>query len=164
MPLIRPCELPADALLQAYRRRGAWTDCFVTEVARPITHAAFVEAFYTTALFKVERHLLGWFAAKPSTDAEARALAHGVRNAFAAWRVEDRRADQLLLRDVLGRTRSWLMATPNGPGATRLYFGSAIAHGRLDFVFRALLGFHNVYSRALLKAASTRLMQENRRS
>ena len=49
-------------------------------------------------------------------------------------------------------------------GVTRLYFGSAVVartaddgHPRLGFSFRALLGFHRRYSRALLAAARTRL-------
>ena len=120
-----------------------------------------MEAFYTTALLKGERALLA-LAGLPSSDDEARQLAEGTRDAFAAWRVEGREANQLLLR--AGRTRSWLMAAPeNGASATRLYFGSAVV-GRpgkegkpeLGFVFHALLGFHRIYSRALLHAASRR--------
>jgi hypothetical protein len=83
-------------------------------VPHRVTQARYVEAFYTTPLFKVERLLLAWFAARPSTDAEAQRLAAGEIATFAAWSVEAREADQLLLCDFKGRTRSWLMSTPGG--------------------------------------------------
>jgi hypothetical protein len=165
---IRRCALPADALLQKYERNGAYADCYCTVVAGHVSHAAFVEAFYTTALFKVERRLLAWFVAKPSTDVEASELAAGDRDTFAAWSVEARSADQLLLTDFQAHTRSWLMVAPaqsGAPEATRLYFGSAVvptARGAdgsatLGVTFRLLLGFHTLYSRALLSAARSRL-------
>lgn len=166
---IQRCALPHDALLRKYERDGAYADCYRTVVAGVVTHAAFVEAFYTTALFKVERQLLAWFIARPSTDGEARELAGGARDRFAAWSVEARGANQLLLTDFQSRTRSWLMVAPVSGGvaeATRLYFGSAVvpaapAAGRgnatMGITFRLLLGFHKLYSRALLSAASSRL-------
>lgn len=162
MPAIDMSPLPAGALLQAYALRGAYTDCFSTELDRAVSHAQFVEAFYTTALFKLERWLLAVFVAQPSTDAQAAQLASGIRNGFAAWSVEQRSPDQLLL--AAGRTRSWLMVAPlPGPAgvATRLYFGSAIVprrgSTRMGWQFAALLGFHKLYSRLLLRAACHRL-------
>lgn len=140
----------------------------MTEVARTVSHAEFVEAFYTGGLFKVERFLLRVFISKPSTDLQARQLAAGELNAFAAWRVEARAVDQLLMCDIGGRTRSWLMVAPSEvPGHTRLYFGSAVVpvvdastgKSSMGFVFKALLGFHKLYSRALLSAAAARLMR-----
>ncbi len=168
MPAIHPCELPADALLNKYRQSGAYADCYVTEVDRPISQAAYVEAFYTSAAFKVERQLLAWFVARPSTDTQAKELASGQRDAFAAWTVEGRDAHQLLLCDFQDRTRSWLMSSPvevNGAPGTRLYFGSAVVptvdrhtgQASMGFVFRALLGFHKLYSRVLLRATLSRL-------
>ena len=171
MPHIHPRPLPPHALLTKYANTGAYTDCFVTEIARTVSHAEFVEAFYTGGLFKVERFLLRVLISKPSTDLQARQLASRELNAFAAWRVEARAVDQLLLCAIDGRTRSWLMVSAaEVPGRTRLYFGSALlpkptpvnstnATGKpsLGFVFKALLGFHNWYSRALLGAAAARL-------
>ncbi|MCU1330829.1 MAG: hypothetical protein JWN34_6199 [Bryobacterales bacterium] len=168
MSPIQACALPEQALLARYARDGAYTDCYTTEVARPVSHAQYVEAFYTGALFKLERLLLAWFASRPSTDAQARDLASGMLGTFAAWRVEDRSANQLLMCDLSGRTRSWLMVAPADTGGsefTRLYFGSAVVpipdktsgRARLGFTFKALLGFHKLYSRALLHAARTRL-------
>jgi hypothetical protein len=161
-------NLTPHALLTKYAIAGAYTDCFATEIARTVSHAAFVEAFYTGRLFKVERFLLRVFIAKPSTDLQARRLAAGELNEFAAWRVEARAVDQLLLRAMDGRTRSWLMVSAAAkPGHTRLYFGSAVVSAvnpssgksSMGFVFKALLGFHKRYSRALLSAAGANLMR-----
>ncbi|WP_426338986.1 hypothetical protein ACN9MZ_21775 [Pseudoduganella sp. S-14] len=149
-------DLPVDALLQRYREQGAYTDCFAIEVPGRVAHAAYVEAFYTTAVFKLERLLLALLVARPSRDAEARELASGQRQQFAAWSVEGRAPGQLLMCDYAGSTRSWLMAVPAGQG-TRLYFGSAVVRSRQGGLFRALLGFHKLYSRILLRAAASRL-------
>jgi hypothetical protein len=164
---IRACELPQSALLREYVFAGAYTDCYVTEIATSASLNEYVEAFYTTAVFKLERLILKWAVAKPSNDDDARRMAYGETSSFAAWSVEDRAANQLLLRDFRNRTRSWLMVAPvegGGPG-TRLYFGSAIVPVRamsveatLGFTFSALLGFHRIYSRILLRAARSRLV------
>lgn len=164
-PISTP-PLPEHALLARYAGNGGYTDCYATDLPGTYSHAEFVAAFYTTWLFKVERAILKWLVAKPSTDAEAAQLAQGARRAFAAWTVEASAPNQLLLCDFLGNTRSWLMIEPrHDGGVTRLYFGSAIVpqpgrdrgRPRLGFSFRALLGFHRRYSRALLSAARARL-------
>lgn len=166
MGAIESCTLPDEALTQRYRASGAYTDCFFTELARPVTLAEFVEAFYTTGLFKLERWILRLCVARPSTDAEARALARGERDSFAAWTVEARAPNQVLLRDFTGRTCSWLMvANAERPPGTRLYFGSVVipvrdaASGktRMPSVHAKLLGFHTLYSRLLLRTAARRL-------
>jgi hypothetical protein len=136
-----------------------------------VSHAQYVEAFYTTAVFKLERLLLAWFVSKPSSDAQARQLAAGELDTFAAWVVEGRSVDQLLMSDFSGRTRSWLMvaAIPgDAPATTRLYFGSAVVpirdktsgQPRMGAAFRAMLGFHKLYSRVLLRAACSRLKRQ----
>jgi hypothetical protein len=134
-----------------------------------ISHAQYVEAFYTTLVFKTERALLKWLVAKPSTDAEARRLAHGERDSFAAWTVEARDQDQLLMADYVGRTKSWLMIAQSGDAATRLYFGSAVVpvRGRsgrptMGRPYRALRGFHKLYSRVLLRAAAAKITTRRR--
>jgi hypothetical protein len=155
--------LPARSFLQGYARVGAFTDCYTEQLAFAVTQAAYVEAFYTTWLFKLERLLLRWFVARPSTDTQARELATGARDDFAAWDMERRDDEQLLMCDLAGRTRSWLMTEPTGAG-TRLYFGSAVVPNvgtdgkpRMGGAFRLLLGFHKLYSRLLLRAAARRL-------
>lgn len=174
MTSVCPCELPATSLLHKYRQEGAYTDCYVAEVGGSVSQSAFIEAFYTTLLFKAERVILDWFAARPSSDIEANRLAEGASCSFAAWRVEGRTADQLLLADFTGRTRSWLMAAPvGGTGLgmrTRLYFGSAVVarvdartgRRKMGFAFHALLGLHRLYSRLLLRAARSRVLTSRR--
>jgi hypothetical protein len=162
---VRASSLPPGALLAAYRSAGHYTDCYETRVDAQPFQAAYVEAFYTSWLFKLERRILA-LASMPSTDAEAAELAAGTREHFAAWRVEARAPEQLLLCDVHARTRSWLMSADAARGAGRtLYFGSAIVPApgaepgaaALDFPYGALLGFHRRYSRLLLGAAAARL-------
>ena len=163
---IHRAELPEEAFLVRYRATGGYTDCYVIELPFEIPFPHFVESFYTTWLFKLERWLLSWLVRRPSSDLQARELAMGSREDFAAWHVEQRGDDQLLLCDFQGNTRSWLMCVPLGHGrATRLYFGSAIVpetdpgsgEKRLGTLFRLLLGFHKFYSRALLGTAVSRL-------
>ncbi|MDI4633539.1 hypothetical protein J7U46_10815 [Pelomonas sp. V22] len=159
-------ELPAEALLNKYREQGAYTDCYATEMALPISHADFVEAFYTTPLFKLERLILALLLGRPASDAQARELAKGRLDRFAAWTVEGRAENQLLLCDFQSRTRSWLMVEAAADGrSTRLFFGSAVVpkldrrsgERRMGAAFVALLGFHKLYSRLLLRAAVARL-------
>jgi len=164
--VVQACTLPAQALLLGYSGGGAHTDCFMIETAARVSLARYVEAFYTSWLFRLERLVLT-LAARPSSDLQAAELAAGGRTTFAAWEVESRDVDQLLMRDVTGRTRSWFMVVPAAAG-TRLYFGSAVTGTRRSTtgparpgpMFRVLLGFHKLYSRALLAAARGRLQRQ----
>jgi hypothetical protein len=146
-----------------------YTDCYSVDIDFVVTHAEFVAAFYTTWLFKLERIILKTIVAKPSTDEQARQLADGVIDTFAAWQVEGRSERELILCDFRGRTRSWLMSltTENGAQArTRLYFGSAVLPEKnekigsqtLGLSVYLMLGFHKLYSRALLYSAKLRLI------
>jgi hypothetical protein len=166
--------MPEAALLGSYTRSGAFTDCFATEIDGSVSHAQFVRAFYTTWVFRLERVILRWAVARPSTDDEARQVAEGASDSFAAWKVEARGDNQLLMCDFQGRTRSWFMVVPIGTGSgarTRLYFGSAVVPRRdpvsgarsLGPVFGALMGFHKLYSHVLLYAARSRLAALRRR-
>jgi hypothetical protein len=163
MRSVHSARLPDHALLRRYSETGAYTDCYAIDVAAPYSHADYVEGFYTTSVFRFERLVLSWLISKPSSDTDARDLALGRREVFAAWHVEACAPDQLLMCDFLGRTRSWLMVVPQGIG-TRLYFGSAVVpiigrrgEKRVDWRYRTLLGFHKLYSRVLLRAAARRL-------
>jgi len=161
MSTVEVASLPSGALLEAYTRTDAYTDCYSVKLPRAASLAEFIAAFYTTPVFKLERWLLGQFAGFPSTDAEAQLLAQGQVSRFAAWEVEAREPNQAVL--AAGRTRSWLMVVPRdeGPEArTTLFFGSAVVprkRGGLGWQFSALLGFHKLYSRILLDAAVRRL-------
>jgi len=161
--MIRAVVLPDVALLCRYRDAGAYTDGYSTDLDFAVSQAEFIEAFYCTWVFRLERWVLAVIVSKPSSDAQARALATGTSDSFAAWTVEGRTANQLLLSDIGDRTRSWLMSHASAQG-TRLYFGSAVvplrdssARARLGLLFGALLGFHMLYSRVLLRAAVQRL-------
>lgn len=167
MGSVRKSPLPEEALLHLYLRDGHYTDCYSIDISQSVTHSQYVAAFYTTFLFKIERVILKLAVSRPSTDAEAVQLAERQRGSFAAWSVEARDNDQLLLCDFQGRTRSWLMVEPmpgQAPG-TRLYFGSAVVRNRKSegerksgiFGFGALLGLHRLYSVALLYSAKKRL-------
>ncbi|MBL8521073.1 MAG: hypothetical protein JNK75_10410 [Betaproteobacteria bacterium] len=170
MPTPRPVDLPERSLLAAVRARGDYADCYAVDVDAHVSQAQFVEAFYTTALFKVERAILRVALGSPSTDRDARHLALGEAREFAYWRVAQRDATQLMLTDKSGQTSSWLMAQAleAAPGArTRLHFGSAV-YARADpktgrrsmgAAFHALLGFHRLYSRALLWSAARRAVR-----
>ena len=164
---IKACPHPPQSLLADYQRAGAYTDCFVTTIERPVGLDEYVTAFYTTWLFKLERWILARVVAKPSTDEDARRVATGESSDFAAWTVESREPDQMLLCDFQGNTRSWFLCRPeiaDGSTATALYFGSAVTalgknetDARKARRFQIALPFHKLYSRALLACALRRL-------
>jgi hypothetical protein len=169
MTKVTASVLPETALLRRHATGANYTDCFTLDVSQPVSLARFVGAFYTTWLFRAERVILT-LAARPSTDRQAAAVAAGQADTFAAWQVEARAPDQLLLCDMTGRTRSWFMVLPrpDGQTGTRLCFGSAIVAvpGRNDGaqtigpLFRALTSAHVLYSRALLATAAARLARQ----
>jgi hypothetical protein len=171
MPSVQPCEIPLNSSLRKYGDGVDFADCYVTDVPGTVSQAAFIEAFYTSPLFKLERTMLGCLASRPATDADAHQLAVGLVSKFSAWRVEAQSSSELLLTDITGRTRSWLMAlpiaVPESVPRTRLYFGSAVVplpstgrqKARMGWLFHALLGFHRQYSRLLLRAASRRVQR-----
>jgi hypothetical protein len=156
-------------LLGRYRTEGGYADCYVTDIPISVSHAQYVNAFYTSFVFKLERFILKWTVSKPSTDRQAKQLADGLTDKFAAWTVEARTENQLLMSDFLGRTKSWLMIVPLKTG-TRLYFGTAvvpIANSRtgkstIGFGFHVLLGFHKLYSVVLLFNTRLQLVTAHR--
>lgn len=169
---IDKCPLPDNALLHSYRQNNDYTDCYTTDIRNVVTLADYVAAFYTTSLFKLERLILKIAVSRPSTDAQARQLASGEADTFAAWYVESRSENQLLMCDFRNRTRSWFMVSPlpgDDGGETRLYFGSAVVRARDPdnettspaTGFNVLLKIHKLYSVALLYSANSRLQSQN---
>lgn len=150
--------LPDSALLGRYAEAGHYTDCFSASVTGQIPLERWVRSFYTTPLFRGERLILGAFGLG-STDAELDAVLEGRASRFAAWTVEDRRDDELLMCDVNGRTRSWFKVGPGADDGTQVWFGSAVlASDRgLPPGYRLLLPLHRFYSRRLLAAGVRRL-------
>ena len=165
MPTVSDTAVPPASLLgRLAAKRGAFADAYMLQFPRAVSLGEFVEAFYTTRLFKLERWLIAR-TGRPSSDADVRSLAAGDNRRMAAWTVEAREGDELLMHEDSGATRSWFKAEAGAAGTT-LWFGSAVvprrpagADGkpRLGRVFHALLGFHRWYSRALLAAAARRL-------
>jgi len=164
MSKAKETQVPAGVLLSTYQQSGAYTDCFFVDIALPVSHEAYIEAFFTSTLFKFERWILAVLVLRPSTNEQALLLAQGRLEKFAAWTVEGRTDNELLMSDFLGRTRLWMMSSTAADvpvGCTRLYFGSAYVPRinrrtglpRFGPAFHALKGLHDAYSRALLNAA-----------
>lgn len=164
--------VPDFSLLRTFRapiQPEAWDqyqDCFTAEIDRQLTLAEYIYAFYTTVPFTLERMLIAALIGKSSTILNAQALAAGQVRQFSAWVVLARTDTQVLLGDYRNQTRSWLAVQPlTAKQGTRLYFGSGIraiadpASGKpaMTWGFRALGGFHVLYSRVLLSAAQRRL-------
>lgn len=158
---IEKCAPPENTFLENYLAHGNYVDCYVTTIDTQASFSDYVFGFYTTWLFKTERLILKLLVNKPSTDLQAKQLSNAETDRFAAWTVENRNENELMMCDLLSRTRSWLMVEKAG-AATKLYFGSAVVpakgSGSLDFGFRALLGFHQVYSVLLLYFAKRKLL------
>ena len=156
--------------MREYELNGSYTDCYAMDLPHAVSMSDYIIAFYTSRLFKLERFMLSIALGKKTTDSHTNELALSQTSAFSAWTVEGRESNQLLLRDLLGRTRSWLMAEPmevDGKRHTRLYFGSAVvpksrpAGGKPSFgaAFHLLSGFHHLYSRALMRSARSNLLR-----
>ena len=150
-------DVPADALLRTYADRAdCFTDCYMIELDHPVEFGTYLCAFYSTWVFAPEMVILKVALGRPARGYDVLPLALGDATRFAAWDVEARAKDEVLLVDVGGHTRSWLKVE-----GRRIYFGSAVVppqrDAELGFIFKALLGFHKVYSRALIGAAARKL-------
>jgi len=155
--MITECAVPEGALLAHYESRAdCFTDCYVADVGRTVEFGTYLCAFYSTWVFAPEMFILKVALGRPARQYDVLPLALGDADRFAAWDTEDRGLNEVLLKDVSGRTRSWL----KGDG-TRVYFGSAVCPPEPDAplgpLFTGLLGFHRMYSRALLWAAVRKL-------
>jgi len=164
---IEKCAVLPDSLVAPYSENG-YADSYSAEISGRISLEDFVFGFYTTTLFKLERFILTWTVQKPSNDKQAKELTEGKTNKFAAWTVENRRENELLMCDMLGRTRSWFMVNQTGTNEnpkTQLYFGTGISptiKGKAEkssfgVFFKALLPFHQMYSVLLLYSAKMKL-------
>ena len=168
MPRISTQPVPRDTLLAQRMLEGDYGDSFVAEVSGDVSLAAYIVAFYSSLAFRPERTLLGLIG-RGASAADVKALAAGTAETFAAWSVEARADDQILLRDFMGQTRSWLKVEPlpssskavGRESSTRLLFGSGVgrspgsgeasAIGRA--IFTGLMPFHRFYARQLLAGA-----------
>src|SRR5258708_28245506 len=125
--------VPDDALLRTFHggthpeRWGRYDDCFAVGVDRNVSLAEFVFAFYTSPLFRIERGLLRLLINTPSSRSDARAVADGTADKFAAWYVGQRTPTQLLMCDRYERTRSWFRVAPQSGGGTPPPVGLSLA-------------------------------------
>ncbi|MBL4799533.1 MAG: hypothetical protein JKY50_19190 [Oleispira sp.] len=171
MPKVFATELPSNALSVIYKEQGAFVDCYYIDIEKDIKLENYIQTFYTTALFKLERSLLSLVTFKRTHDDAAVKLSLGESDTYSIWTVEGREDNQIMLRDFSGNTRSWLMVTKPSDNEvnTRLYFGSVVVpkgktkNGQASFgvLFNLLGKFHHVYSRALLSAAYRSLLRMN---
>lgn len=158
---IEKISAPENTLLEKYLMNGNYVDCYLTTIDKQIPFPEFVFAFFTTWLFKMEAFILTYTVNKPSSDMEAKKLSNAEVDKFAAWTVENRNQNEMLMRDFMSRTRSWFMVE-HVEDKTKLYFGSAVVPKKrgegLGFIFILLLGFHQIYSVLLLYFAKRRLL------
>jgi len=157
---ITECPDPHAAFLARYVGQGAtYTDCFETDLSRDVALEDYLGAFYTSPLFRAERAVLSLLLRRRIKDSELSQMLSGARDNFAAWDVEARSKDQILMRDLSGATRSWFYVQVRTDG-TRLSFGSAVLASegaKLPFGVRLAAPLHRIYAKALLKAAHRRL-------
>jgi hypothetical protein len=169
MPKVIATELPSDALTATYKEQGAFVDCYSIDIATDISLIKYIQAFYTTSIFKLERSLLSLVTLKRTKDDEAVELSWGRSDNYSIWTVEGRESNQIMLCDFTGNTRSWLMVEKSSGSeiSTCLYFGSVVVpkgkveNGQASFgvLFHLFGKFHQVYSRALLNAAYRKLLR-----
>lgn len=155
--------LPPESLLARYDVPGGYVDCLEARVPLRVDLPTLIEAFYNSRAFRFERWLLGFLLGMKAGPPEVRRLAVGEADKFSAWTVEARTSDQIMLCDFQRRTRSWLMVEAQDGRDTILRFGTAVVR-RDVLVFRVLVGFHRLYARCLLAAATRRVMLGSRTS
>jgi len=172
MPKVFESELPIIALSTIYKEQGAFVDCYYIDIEKNISLDEYIQAFYTTGLFKLERCLLSLATFTRTKDDEAIELSLGKSDSYSIWTVEGRESNQIMLRDFTGNTRSWLMVKnfDEHEMSTRLYFGSVVVpknitenkQASFGVIFHLFGKFHQIYSRALLSAAFRKLKRINR--
>ncbi|KIN64970.1 hypothetical protein Z946_3866 [Sulfitobacter noctilucicola] len=158
--IARAVPVPRDALLRAYvDRDGAYTDCFEVMHPMKVELPAFITAFYSTWLFRLERLVLSIAMRRRISDSELAALAEGRSDRFAAWQVTGRDDTQIMLQDTSGHTMSYLAVAAKEGGVTRLLFGSVV-HGSAEHRpawVRLLMPVHLLYAKSLLRCAERKL-------
>jgi hypothetical protein len=168
MPKISTGSCPDGALISKFVTiPGTYADCFFVDVSKSVTLSAFIQVFFNTPVFRLERLLLALSPSGRSTDQDIADLASGTGDTMAIWKVEARNANQVIMSVRNGPIRTWLMVVEDHPipGYSRLYFGSAVlptqsepdGQPKQGPIFRMFTGFHTCYSRVLLWMAARRL-------
>lgn len=168
-PRVARIPVPDGSLMAQFRDMpGCQADAYQGQVTGPVTLGDHIAVFFDTPPFRLERLLLRVFAGRATSAADVAALADGRAARFAIWQVVDRTETEIMLAVDRSRIRTWLAVVPPPAGVdqpTMLQFGSAVlpisvsadGKGRIGFLFRALTGFHDLYSRLLLRAAISKL-------
>lgn len=152
---------PDAALIREYARLpGGYVDCFYADVGGRVTLSDYIEAFFSTPVFRAERLMLNLTANGRSNRQSASELASGSSDKMAIWTTQARDDAQILMIAGNGPVFTWLMVEEAQTDAfsSRLYFGSAVlptATGKdgtpkMAAGFRVFLGLHIFYSRLLL--------------
>lgn len=163
--MVRAVDIPSGTMLKAYQaQEGCYTDCYAVDVAGAPDIERFIRIFFDTSIFRLERRILALSGLEATHADDVDALARGHRSRFAAWRLEGKTADELMLRFERPSGRTWLHVAdvPDQSGQARLFFGSALLPGARDndkrptigWSLHAFLPFHRLYARMLLRAAA----------
>ncbi|WP_298471282.1 hypothetical protein [uncultured Erythrobacter sp.] len=147
MAKVENITIPRGSLLAEFGPAEAYRDCFQCEVPGQVSLTQFIERFYCSVAFRPERIVLGLIG-KGANNSDVQELASGAADSFAAWKVIERRDDEILLQDFRGTTASWLSVKPHDK-TTTLLFGSWVGQPDRGIV-KTLMPFHRWYSRVLL--------------
>lgn len=158
-------ELPPESLLARLRGPECYRDAFRASLPGEVSLGELVTAFFSSRVFLTERmalHLIG----RGAGQAEIAALAAGETQRFAAWEMEAREENQLLMHDFLDQTCCWLAVSTRGPdgalcgplpvpevGRTFIWFGTGVREVGGP-IMRHLQGAHRFYARQLLAGAA----------
>ncbi len=147
MARVESTDLPEDSLLARFGGAADYRDCFVRVEPGTVSLEDYIERFYCSGAFAPERVILKLLGT-PASSADARALARGDVDRFGAWRVVERRENEILLESKDTGTASWFRVQPNG-NDTHLYFGSWVGN-ITQSGWKAAMRAHVWYSRFLL--------------
>ncbi len=162
--MIRKTTLPAHAMLSRYADGTAsYTDCFAYDYAGPVDLENFLNAFFNSWVFRLERFILKAAARVTISDEDTANFAAARSDRMGLWTAQDRDESQVLTIVGQGPIHSWWMVEPKGE-RTRLYFGSAIRpmtakDGSQRMNPAAKYGGlpHRIYARILLAVAARKL-------
>ncbi|NVE95130.1 hypothetical protein [Altererythrobacter lutimaris] len=158
MGKVRACELPEGSLLAGFGGADDYRDCFCREVPGEVSLEQYIERFYSSAVFRPERVVLGLIGRGASAE-DIRALASGESDQIAVWKVVERKPDEILLLSRDTNTASWLAVSSSSEAVgqtknkTKLLFGSWVG-GINESRWRVMLAPHVWYSRLLLESAA----------
>ncbi|MEP5730432.1 MAG: hypothetical protein ABJL67_13810 [Sulfitobacter sp.] len=165
MTMPRRSKVPPESGFAKYvDLPGAYFDCYAVEVEGDITLKTYANTFFDTWLFRLEILILRLFGTANTEPKDREKLADGRSDRFGVWHVDVRTEREMVLNVGHGPIRTWLWVQPVDTDLSKslLLFGSAVLptcaskddEPRLDFVTRALIPVHRLYSVLLLRATA----------